>query len=190
MRPEVRKAHLKLFERDKEERLIGEIPRHPIGLFFIFFVTAFLILLVLAGAFFLVKEQDRLRATVGLQRIGDISNLVTILTLVLIGLIALGAAISAYIYKNNYMVLTDQKIVLIKTKSIFSRSVSQLSIGDVQDLTIEQRTLLARLFNYGTLKIETAGEQAHFTFAYAPEPHECGKHIVNAHEENLKLYGN
>ncbi|MCA9344118.1 PH domain-containing protein, partial [Candidatus Saccharibacteria bacterium] len=72
----------------------------------------------------------------------------------------------------------------------FNRKISQLSIGDVQDVTVTQKGVLAHLFNYGTLVIETAGEQQNYLFTYIPDPYKHSKLIVGAHEKNLVQYGN
>ena len=88
------------------------------------------------------------------------------------------------------MLVTSDKIAQVLYRTIFDRKISQLSIGDVQDVTVTQRGVLARMFNYGTIVIETAGEQQNYTFTFVPDPYMCGKAIVGAHEENLKQYGN
>jgi uncharacterized membrane protein YdbT with pleckstrin-like domain len=189
MRP-VREANLKLFEHDKNEKLIGEVPRHPIGLFLIVLSGLFLIIVFLIGLFYGILYQTEVQDSVGLDQTYDVSGWIVGLVSVMILLVFVGTIIAAYVYHNNYLILTDQKLVLIYTINLFSRQVSQLSIGDVQDVTIDQTSIMSRVFKYGRIRIETAGEQANFTFLYAVDPFESGKSIVQAHEENLKLYGN
>jgi len=71
-------------------------------------------------------------------------------------------------------------------KTIFDRKISQLGIGDVQDVTVTQKGIFARIFNYGTLVIETAGEQVNYIFTYTPRPYETAKQIVGSHENIVK----
>lgn len=189
MRP-IKKADLSLFEHDDNEKLIGEVVRHPIGYFFIGFSAVFLILFFLVGLYFVISNQNLLVGSLNINNVPDISNLMTILVMGLTVLVILGSFLAAYVYGNNYLVLTDSKIVLVFTTSIIRRRVSQLSIGDVQDVTIAQDTIASRLFKYGSINIETAGEQANFSFPYAENPYACAKYIIDAHEQNLKLYGN
>lgn len=187
MRP-VKHANTKLFERDDKERLVGEAPRHPIGIFLIIFNAVFLTVALLVGLFFALRYQDTLVDAGGSGT--DLTPFIIGLVVLLLFFIVVGSAIAAYVYSQNFLVLTDQKLVLIFQKNIFARKISQLSIGDVQDVTVVQPGFLSRFFNYGTIKIETAGEMANFSFPYTPEPHEAAKVIVQAHEENLQLYGN
>lgn len=189
MRP-VEKANIQLFEKDDKERLIGEVGRHPIGITLIAFNAVFLTVALLTGLFYALRYQTDAIETTGINTNTDFSPFLIGFVSLLLILILVGSVIAAYVYNNNFLVLTDQKLVLIFQKNLFARKVSQLSIGDVQDVTVDQNSFFSRFFHYGTIKIETAGEQANFSFPYAPHPHEAAKVIVQAHEENLQLYGN
>lgn len=186
----VKKANINLFEKDDKERLIGEIHRHPVGVWLIMFNAIFLCLALLAGLYFALRHQGSAVESAGLNTDTDFSGIIITLVVSLMIMVVIGSLIAAYVYTHNFLVLTDQKLVLIFQRTVFARKVSQLSIGDVQDVTVDQPGFLSRFFRYGTIKIETAGEMANFSFYYAPEPYEAAKVIVQAHEENLQLYGN
>lgn len=98
--------------------------------------------------------------------------------------------IQAILYSNNVIFVTSEKIAQILYINLFNKKISQLSIGDVQDVTVTQKGILAHIFNYGTLVIETAGEQQNYNFTYIPEPYKNSKLIVGAHERNLVQFGN
>ena len=187
---DIKIAQTELFEHDENEKLIGEVPRHPIGIY-TRITTAVLLLILLSGFGFVLTRTnlngDPLRAVNPELSLVDFVPWVVVLLGVLI---AIGTAVSIYVYRNNYLVLTDQKLVFIRMNSLFSRTISQLSIGDVQDATIEQNGMLSRLFDFGSIKVETAGEMDNFSFHFADDPIYTAKCIVDAHEENLKLYGN
>jgi len=189
MKP-VRPRDLKLFEFDETEKLLGEIPRSHIGLLFIFFNGLMLGVVLLVLQFYAVRYEDSTQEMFNLRADMDLAGLITGLVLLIIVLILAGSLAAAYIYINSYIILTDQKLVLISTKGIFARRISQLSIGDIQDVTVDQNSFLSRIFNYGNINIETSGEQANFTFSLAHDPNQNGKYIVDAHEQNLKMYGN
>lgn len=186
----IKRANLNLFEHDAEEEILGEIPRHPIGLYFIAFNALVLILIILVALFYGIRHQEQLMDMVGITAQVDIGRWLTITAVTLVILIVAGAFMAAYVYEGNYIVITDQKLVFVNQKNIIARRISQLSIGDVQDVTVDQLTLLSRIFHYGTINIETAGEQAHFVVPFARDPHTAGKAIVEAHEKNLHKYGN
>ena len=186
----IKYANLELFEHDKDEVVHGEVSRHQIGIFFILLNMSIIIIALSAVLFLIAKYQNSVEDFFHLNGLLDITVLASVLIGILMFLILLGSLSAMYVYHHNYFVLTDQKLIVVQTKNVFRRKISQLSIGDIQDVTVDQRSLLSRLFNYGTIKIETAGELGNFNFPYAPNPFVCSKSMVEAHEKNLQLFGN
>ncbi len=187
----VGKRYFHLIEFDENEELIREIRKHPIGLFFIY-LTGGLIGLITVGTFlFLASSATVTDVLVDLGLSVRVSQLVLLITGAVLTLVILAATIiNAILYENNVIFVTNEKIAQILYNTIFDRKISQLSIGDVQDVTVSQKGILARIFNYGTLVIETAGEQQNYTFTYIPDPYVHSKEIVGSHERNLTTYGN
>lgn len=178
-----------MVEFDEEEVLLTEIRKHPFGLFIIYltgfaiafavFMTFIIAPLLLGGDSFGLGEE--------LAKLEGVFNVIAFFIFILT---FIGTGIGAYLYKNDVIFLTSEKIAQVLYKSIFNRKISQLSIGDVQDVTVNQIGIFSRIFNFGTIVIETAGEQANYSFSYVPDPYAKAKEIVGAHELNLKKYGN
>lgn len=179
----------KMIEFDPDEELVGEIRKHPFGLFVIFFTGGLVALALMIALMVLPLLINEDPTGAGLD-VGSIRSVLVGLGFLLTLLAIAMTAIAGYLYQSNIVIITSEKITQLLYKTIFDRKISQLSIGDVQDVTINQVGIFARIFNYGTLTIETAGEQANYTFTYTPNPYETGKLIVGSHEENLKRYGN
>lgn len=179
----------KKIEFDADETLIGEIRKHPFGLFVIY-ITGSIVTLVLMISLMVVPlliSEDPIG--VGLD-INSIRSILVTVGFLLVILTIIMTLIAGYLFQSNVVIVTSEKITQLLYKTIFDRKISQLSIGDVQDVTVTQKGIFARVFNYGTLVIETAGEQQNYTFSYTPNPYESAKLIVGSHEENLKHYGN
>lgn len=185
--PSARQA-FKLIEFDDNEKLLLEIRKHPFGLFLIYLIGGFVTVAMLSLSFGIALARGDVlgigvdAATLQLPII-FISFLLAILSLVM-------TAIGSYLYKSNVVLVTSEKISQLINLTIFNRKISQLSIGDVQDVTVVQKGLFAHWFKYGTIVIETAGEQSNYNFTFAPDPYEAAKVIVGAHEMNLKEFGN
>lgn len=179
----------KFIEFDDNERLVGEIRKHPFGLLVIdivgFSITALLAIIPIS----LALNLDTFDLG-GSPNSSAISGLLIFVGVLLATLSIIATLISAMLYRNNVIYVTSDKIAQVLYTSLFNRKMSQLSIGDVQDVTVTQKGIFARIFNYGTLVIETAGEQQNYTFNYVPDPYQSARLIVGAHEENLKEYGN
>lgn len=167
-----------------------EIRKHPFGLVLIevsgFFISAIMVG-VLIGLSLLLDDLGLV------QDPGLLSTIQPVLILValLLGLLGIGATfVAGWVYRNNVIFVTTEKIAQVLYANLIDRKVSQLSIGDVQDVTVSQKGLFSRLFSYGTLVIETAGEQQNYTFTYVPNPYESSQVIVGSHEKNLRAFGN
>ncbi|MFA6475418.1 MAG: PH domain-containing protein [Patescibacteria group bacterium] len=87
----------------------------------------------------------------------------------------------AYIdYHLDVWILTDQRIINIEQKGLFERTISELNLTKVQDVTAEIHGKLATVFNYGDVFIQSAGEQQRFTFLQIPEPDVVARLVIEA----------
>jgi len=178
-----------LIEFDEDEELISEIRKHPIGLIAIYF-TGFIVAAALLIAMLVtanLASQDLLETG------SDFSSFRPILIWAGIIMSAITVAftiIGGIIYRSNVVFITSEKIVQVLYRNIIDRKISQLNTGDVQDVTVRQDTLLSRIFNYGTIIVETAGEQQNYTFTFAPTPYKYAKDIVTAQEMSTERHGN
>lgn len=175
----------KLIEFDDNEELLLEVRKHSFGLILLIITgvfiafAVFLVAAILASSGFL--------ADIGLD--GG-RSFIALLGFILAVLAIVVTGINAQLYRSNVVYVTNEKVAQVLYVTLFHRKISQLNIGDVQDVTVTQQGFLAHAFHYGTLVIETAGEQQNYTFTFVPNPHETAKVIITAHEANLKLHGN
>jgi hypothetical protein len=67
-------------------------------------------------------------------------------------------------------IITDERIVNIEQKDLFTRRVSELRFHTVQDVTSEVNGLLPSILDYGDVLVQTAGENPRFIFHNVPNP--------------------
>ena len=179
----------RFIEFDDDEELIAEIRKHPIGLIFIIVTGVFITLAIIAGTSLLAYNLDSL----GLGSVDGSSMLKSIIlgigiVLGLLGLLM--TIITAVLYVSNVVFLTNEKLAEVVYISLFNRQIMQLGIGNVEDVMVKQKGILPRIFNYGSLIVETAGEIRNADFTYVPNPNMHGPQIVEAHEKYVEKYGN
>lgn len=66
------------------------------------------------------------------------------------------------IWTNYYLdiwIVTDKRIINIDQISLFQRSKSTLRIERVQDVTVQKHGILQELFNFGTIRVQTASAE-------------------------------
>jgi uncharacterized membrane protein YdbT with pleckstrin-like domain len=86
-------------------------------------------------------------------------------------------------------VVTDDRIVNVKQRGLFSRTVSELDLAKVQDVTSEVRGFLSFVFNYGSVFVQTAGETERFHFEQIANPHAVRKQLLGLVEADRKKQG-
>lgn len=100
-----------------------------------------------------------------------------------IDIVALLILFFAYtIYRQNRIVLTNMHFIQITQSGLFGRSLSKLSLDELQDVRGTRNGVFGTIFNYGEILIETAGAQENFFFRPAPNPLAIAETINDTHE--------
>ncbi len=168
-------------EFDEQESMICEIHKHPFGLLIVwlvgFFIAVSILAVTIATWYFLGGDS----LGVGTE-LNFIRPIIVILGFFIILLVLGATGVKAWIYQHNMLLVTSEKIAEFTYISIFNRKITQLDLSDIQDVAVEQKGILPRIFGYGTILIETAGEHENVLITYAPLPYNCAKQIVGARE--------
>lgn len=91
-------------------------------------------------------------------------------------------------YYLDVWVVTDQRIINIVQSGFFSRTISELNIVRVQDVTSSVKGSVATFLNYGQVHIQTAAEKARFVFQQIPNPRQVATEIVRLHNEAVEKH--
>lgn len=81
-------------------------------------------------------------------------------------------------YELDVFIVTDQRIVNIAQNGLFARTVSEQRLFRVQDVTSEVKGIIPTFLRFGTVYVQTAGEQEHFIFRNVPDPEHVAKVIL------------
>jgi uncharacterized membrane protein YdbT with pleckstrin-like domain len=161
------------------ERVVCEIKRHPIGILSLY-VGAFFAVAVVATLLYFFMPTIR-------DHYGSNADAMVLLGggIILAGIVLM-LFISTTIYWQNQWIVTTDSITQIIQNGLFGRQASQLSMENLEDVTVIQNGILPHIFNYGMLKAETAGERSKFVFMYCPNPNQCAREILDTHEKFLE----
>ncbi|MDQ5972540.1 MAG: hypothetical protein QG553_699 [Patescibacteria group bacterium] len=161
------------------ETLLYEVRRHTFGLIVVYgqvgigFLAGSFMLMFLAPIMFPNEQLSQLRLFLS----------------VVIGLIAIAVwmvlMLYTYIYRQSKLIISNKNLTQVLQHGLFNRKVSELSLANVEDVTAKQRGILASIFGFGNLIVETAGEQANFDFKYCPRPNFYGKVVLDARQKYL-----
>lgn len=91
-------------------------------------------------------------------------------------------------YLDVYLV-TNDRVLDVSQKGMFSRTVSELDLARVQDVTSEVHGILRSILNFGNVYIQTAGEKERFIFEDVAHPDRIRKRLLDLVEEDRKRQG-
>jgi uncharacterized membrane protein YdbT with pleckstrin-like domain len=166
------------------ERMVFTVKRHPIGILGVY-VTCGLVLIVTAVLAFIMAPS--------IFKSGNTSQAIlaeAVVFAIVAALCAGFALVVTKVYWGNRWTLTSDSITQVNQTSLFKRQSSQLELGDMEDVTAEQNGMLAHMFNYGVLRVETAGESSKFVFTFCPNPNYYAQQILaarEAYEQNRRI---
>ncbi|MBQ9180929.1 PH domain-containing protein [Candidatus Saccharibacteria bacterium] len=133
--------------------------RAKICLFGIFCGVGALLALILVGFLFLLMNEQ------SIEPMGR--NYLYMMLTVLVAAALLIALIAVMVYRGNRLFVTNQRVIQMIMASPVSTSLNMIDLASVEDASFHQSGLMQKLFNYGTLRLATVGDETTYTFTYA-----------------------
>ena len=90
-----------------------------------------------------------------------------------IGLSALLAAacligvVAGRIYRGNKLLITNKNAIQMVMNTLVSTSINIITLNSIEDASFRQDGILQKLFNYGTFRLSTVGDETTYTFKYS-----------------------
>lgn len=79
--------------------------------------------------------------------------------------------VEVYDWLNDWFVVTNRQVIRLQRQFIFSEERHSALLSDIQNSNVLIPDLLARIFNYGTVAIETAGSEGRIELDAIPDPY-------------------
>lgn len=99
--------------------------------------------------------------------------------------------IIAFMYLADFYldvwILTNKRLVFVEQKGMFSRTVIEFDLGNIQDIASDVHGVLPTLLHYGNIRIHTASENQDFDFKDVGDPELVKHDIAMAIMEYKKL---
>jgi uncharacterized membrane protein YdbT with pleckstrin-like domain len=175
--PQTQNADLELLEPG--EHVVTVVHRNPIGIILIYFESLVGVIALIALVMVLAPNS--------LDNLSDQAYRLFLSGVILgIALLALILFLATYIYRQSRLIVSDKSLIQIIQRGLFIRKISRLSMSNVQDVTAEHSGFLPTIFGYGTLTVETAGEEDNFTFPWCPTPDSYAERILQARQQYIQ----
>lgn len=86
-------------------------------------------------------------------------------------------------YYLNIQIVTSVRIVDIDQVGLFSHTISELHIENIEDVTSHTKGILGTIFNYGDVYVQTAASVERFEFDNVPNPAAIEKLLLDLYEK-------
>lgn len=86
----------------------------------------------------------------------------------------------AFIYFLDKLVITNFRILFVNWKSLIQKEEYEAELMDIQDIVTRSKGFLAKfkIFDYGTIEVQTASSKATIIFDKAPHPESIKNFIL------------
>jgi len=99
-------------------------------------------------------------------------------------LIGIGIAVRVFVeYSFNVFLITDARIIDIDQKGFFDRTVSETTYDKIQDVSFRSHGVTQTLLRYGSVIIQTAGQQANIELHGVKNPERVQQTIIEIQRE-------
>ncbi len=172
--------HNPLAVMQEGEKIIFEVRRHPIGLFYIYGG---------AGAFMIFTAVLLLITVPNALGGGGAGSAISGVLFLFLAIATLAFVfVTTIVYWGNHWIVTSDSLTQTMQQGLFRKKSAQLSLEHVEDVTADKHGILPHLFNYGIVMVETAGESGKFQFPYCPNPAYYAQQLLAA-KEDLSIHG-
>lgn len=86
-------------------------------------------------------------------------------------------------YTLESWTVTNMRIINSVQNGFFDRRVSELSLSNIQDVSVNMDGMVPTMMNYGDVEIQTAAAERRFKFEDVPNPHQVKDEIMRLVEE-------
>ena len=151
------------------EYVMLDVRRHPIGLLRPILMTFGVVGLIVAVVTFFIINSDTLsQLTPGIE-LPAMEGLFFPLALLII-IAVLGGFVAVWVYLQNRFFVTNESVIQEIQYSLFSHREQTVSLGSIEDASYIRSGLLQMIFDYGSIRLSTEGDETTYQFHYVADP--------------------
>jgi membrane protein YdbS with pleckstrin-like domain len=91
-------------------------------------------------------------------------------------------------YYLDIWVVTNDRIVDIEQLGLFSRTISEVDLFRIQDVTTDVHGFFATIFHYGNVSIKTASANINIVFRNVSHPNKIRESLIHLSHEDRKYH--
>ncbi len=88
-------------------------------------------------------------------------------------------------YLLDVWIVTDHRIIDSQQYGFFNRTLSELNLAKIQDISVRVKGGVPTLLDFGNLEIQSAGAENRFLFEQIPSPYKIKDLIMKMHNQYI-----
>lgn len=166
----IAKPSLDNIKLEKGEKLELTIVRSKLGLIFIWLVTVIALTLLTVVTLGLPAFMRGLTDQMLFEFNNSALGYLYIVIAMMYAIILLAGGISAYVYQNNYLYVTNKRLIHRVTSALFATSTNVIDLASIEDVSFKQSGIIDYIFRLGTIRMSTIGDETTYGFDYVDTP--------------------
>ncbi|MCL2869947.1 PH domain-containing protein, partial [Candidatus Saccharibacteria bacterium] len=158
---------------ESDEYVLIDVKRHPIALALIWAAEAFLAVCLIAVWFVIVVAGSNSLMPTGTTT----KSYISLIAICVLGFLVLAGFVSSYVFKNNKLFITNKRAIQQIVGSLFFRQNQEINLRMIEDVSFKQSGVLQYMFNYGTVRMSTVGDENTYTFTCAKNPQDQAREM-------------
>lgn len=149
---------------DADEYVVLSLRRHPVGIYSIVASAAAMLVVIVSAWILMAMAPNSFGFSATIR--GNLS----LIFLCFSALSILAAIIGAQIYRSNSLIITNERAIQHIVSGVFHQKKQVINLESVEDISFTKKGFFAHIWNYGTLKLSTVGEESTYTFDLVGDP--------------------
>lgn len=145
------------------------------------FFLKFIVWLIFAAIFMLTDWAINQYAPI--LKSSQYTGVIDLIKSIYLMFLLLGLLIIWVMYYLDIQIITNERVVDITQGSLLHRTISELHLSRLEDVTAEVDGLFGTFLDYGNVYIQTAGATERFMFDRVPNPSAVEKLILDLYEQ-------
>ena len=167
---------------EPDEHVVLHIKRAHIGIVLIWVVVGIIILTISIA---LIMISNNFNADNSYLNLNEAAmEYLRIAIFAVYAIVLVGGFVAHNIYVSNEMYITNHRAIQKSRTSLFANSTNIIKLSRVEDVSYRQYTLADHIFQIGTLRMSTVGDETTYTFKYLGTPSDEVKIISHLVYEN------
>jgi len=161
------------------EYVIIRVQRHNIGLIRIWLGTIAVFVIMLLCTVLISNQIDTESARLSFGLIGLVISLLAFVF----------GALMVWVYLQNRFYVTNERVISHVQQTLFAVRKKSVGLDRIEEVSYQQDGVLQALFDYGTIKLATVGDETTYPFTFVADPVDQLAVINNAIQEYDRIHG-